>query len=471
MARLFHHSFPGAKAAFFLLEQALVLVFVLMGAPLVALLLLEEGGGWALGGGPLALQQVALHLVLGVAHRLPGATSWALFTVACCALAMYAVELYDLRQAVADRSRGSKRTFIALGLVAAGLAVRAAAGGLEEWAFAGGALLAAALAVAASRRGIPSLLGPPIRILVLGTRDAAAQLAAGVAGAEVRVEIVGVWEGLEEEAGDDPVDAARATGAEWLVVAQDRPLSEREAAFLVSARVAGLQCLTPTTLHERLVQKIPVEALRAHELAFSDGFTFASRDGWGKRALDVCLASMGLILAAPLLLVAAVAIRLDSPGPILYRQERVGRWGRRFDVIKLRTMRQDAEVAGKPQWAQEADPRTTRVGRLLRRTRIDEIPQLWSVLKGEMSFVGPRPERPFFVGWLEEEIPWYPLRHAARPGLTGWAQLKFPYGASVEDAKRKLEYDLYYLKNASIFLDVAIVFHTVRHVLLARGSR
>jgi len=468
MARLFHHSFPGSKAALFFLEQSLVLVFAMMGAALAGLPLVEGWGEWALEKGPAAARQWAFHVVTALASNLPGAASWAVFTVACSALAMYAVELYDLRQAIADRSRGGRRAWIALTLVAIGLAIRAARGSPEERAFAAGALVAAIAAVAAARRGIPTVLGPPIRLLVVGKGQRAERVLRDVGEAEVRVDVVGHWVSKD---GEDLVSAARALRADWIVFALEASRMDAVADELVRARMAGFLCLTPAMLHERLLQRIPVEDVTAEELAFSEGFDFVPRETQAKRALDVALSLAGLLLALPLLAVAALAIRIDSRGPILYRQERVGKGGRIFTLYKLRTMLPDAEAEGRPQWASEKDPRTTRVGRILRKARIDEIPQLWSVLKGDMSFVGPRPERPYFVGWLEREIPWYGLRLAARPGLTGWAQLKFPYGASVEDAKRKLEYDLYYLKNASIFLDMAIVFHTIRHVVLARGSR
>ena len=468
MARLFHHSFPGSKAAFFLLEQSLVLVFAMVGAAVAGLPLVEDWGGWALEKGQAAARHWALHLASAIAANLPGAASWAVFTVACSALAMYAVDLYDLRQAIADRSSGSRRALVALGLVAVALGVRAARGTVEERAFAAGALVAATAAVAAARRGIPHVLGPPIRILVVGKGERADRVLRDVGEAEAQVEVVGHW---TEESGEDLVQAARAVRADWIVNALEPSQTGRVAPSLVRARLAGIVCLTAAMLHERLLQRIPVEEVSAEELAFADGFEFAPRERIVKRVLDVGLALVGLVLALPILAAAALAIWLDSGRPILYRQERVGKGGRIFTLYKLRTMLPDAESGGQPKWASEGDPRTTRVGRILRKLRIDEIPQLWSVLKGDMSFVGPRPERPYFVGWLKREIPWYGLRLAARPGLTGWAQLKFPYGASVEDAKRKLEYDLYYLKNASLFLDMAIVFHTIRHVLLARGSR
>jgi lipopolysaccharide/colanic/teichoic acid biosynthesis glycosyltransferase len=166
-----------------------------------------------------------------------------------------------------------------------------------------------------------------------------------------------------------------------------------------------------------------------------------------------------------------LAIRLDSEGPVLYKQTRVGKGGRNFNVVKFRTMRVDAEALSGPQWAGDNDPRVTRVGRFLRSSRLDEIPQLWCVLKGDMAFVGPRPERPEFVEWLSREIPYYSVRHMVRPGLTGWAQVKYKYGSTVEDAREKLQYDLFYIKNASIGLDLLIMFQTIKTVLLSRGAQ
>ena len=166
-----------------------------------------------------------------------------------------------------------------------------------------------------------------------------------------------------------------------------------------------------------------------------------------------------------------LAIRLDSQGPVLYRQTRVGKNGRTFHVVKFRTMRTDAEALSGPQWAGNNDPRVTRIGRFLRSSRLDEIPQLWCVLRGDMAFVGPRPERPEFVEWLSREIPYYNVRHMVRPGLTGWAQVKYKYGSTVEDAREKLQYDLFYIKNASIGLDLLIMFQTIKTVLLKRGAQ
>jgi exopolysaccharide biosynthesis polyprenyl glycosylphosphotransferase len=190
-----------------------------------------------------------------------------------------------------------------------------------------------------------------------------------------------------------------------------------------------------------------------------------------KRAFDLVASCVLLLVSLPVLLLAAICIYLESGLPVLYRQERVGRGGRIFTLYKLRSMRQDAERSGAPQWAAANDDRTTRVGRFLRKSRIDELPQIFNVLRGEMSFVGPRPERPVFVDQLGKQIPFYALRHSVMPGITGWAQVRYSYGASVDDAVEKLQHDLYYVKNNSLFLDIMILFATVEVVLWGRGAR
>jgi exopolysaccharide biosynthesis polyprenyl glycosylphosphotransferase len=187
--------------------------------------------------------------------------------------------------------------------------------------------------------------------------------------------------------------------------------------------------------------------------------------------LDLSFGILGLVLSLPLMAAVALAVRLDSQGPILYRQLRVGRMGKCFHVLKFRSMITDAEKHTGARWAHENDPRVTRIGRLLRKYRLDELPQFWNVIRGDMSFVGPRPERPEFVRELRKEIPYYDERHSVRPGLTGWAQVQYSYGASIEDAFNKLEYDLFYLKNMSFIFDLAIVFQTIRIVIGGRGGR
>jgi exopolysaccharide biosynthesis polyprenyl glycosylphosphotransferase len=188
-----------------------------------------------------------------------------------------------------------------------------------------------------------------------------------------------------------------------------------------------------------------------------------------KRMIDLAFGLVGIVLFSPIIAAAAIAIRLDSKGPILYRQERVGVTGKVFNLVKFRSMQVGAEDVGGAQWSQDGDPRITRLGRLLRKYRLDELPQFLNVIRGEMSFVGPRPERPYFVEQLREQIPFYDERHSVRPGITGWAQVEYTYGASAEDAFRKLEYDLFYLKSLSILFDIAIVFRTVRVVLFGAG--
>jgi len=205
--------------------------------------------------------------------------------------------------------------------------------------------------------------------------------------------------------------------------------------------------------------------------AFSDGFLLNQPQRALKRAADFAVSLAFLVLFLPLILATILAIRLESPGPIFYRQERVGLNGRIFRVWKFRSMRTDAESDGVPKWAGAGDSRVTRIGRFIRKARIDEIPQIINVLAGDMSFIGPRPERPFFVEQLREMIPYYELRHRVKPGITGWAQVNYPYGASVDDARQKLAYDLYYVKNNDMFLDIAILVRTVRVILFAEGAR
>ena len=240
---------------------------------------------------------------------------------------------------------------------------------------------------------------------------------------------------------------------------------------ILACKLQGIEVEEWPTFHEKLTTKLPVSHLSPSWLAFSDGFRRSRIDDVAKRMLDVVVSAIGCLLSAPLVAILAALIRLDSPGPVFFRQERVGKNGRVFALVKLRTMRVDAEATTGPVWARLADPRATRVGRILRRTRLDELPQFFNVLLGDMSLVGPRPERPAFVVQLQEQIPFYMYRQVLKPGITGWAQVCFPYGASIEDAREKLEYDLYYIKNRSFFLDLLILVQTVQVVLFGRGSR
>jgi sugar transferase (PEP-CTERM system associated) len=240
---------------------------------------------------------------------------------------------------------------------------------------------------------------------------------------------------------------------------------------LLSCRLRGVKVLDLPHFYERATGQVPVESLKASWLIFGEGFRQDWQRNAVKRAFDVIASLVLLGPGLPIMLVTAILIRLESRGPALFRQERVGLGGRSFTVLKFRSMRLDAEKDGTPVWASPEDPRITRVGRFIRRARIDELPQVFNVLKGEMSFVGPRPERPFFVGQLTQQIPFYGARHTVKPGITGWAQVRYSYGASVEEAAKKLQFDLYYVKNHTLFLDLLILMETVRVVLFREGAR
>lgn len=239
---------------------------------------------------------------------------------------------------------------------------------------------------------------------------------------------------------------------------------------LLECRIGGVPIMDLAGFYERAKAEVPVDSLKASWLVYGEGFVQGGLRQASKRVFDVVSSSVLLILGAPVMLLTALAIRLDSPGPILYRQERVGLGGRSFQCIKFRSMRTDAEKDGVARWATKNDSRITRVGAFIRKTRIDELPQLFSVLRGEMSMVGPRPERPSFVAQLREQIPFYDLRHTVKPGLTGWAQVRYAYGASLEDARKKHQFDLYYVKNNSVLLDLQVLIETVSVVLFREGA-
>jgi sugar transferase (PEP-CTERM system associated) len=224
------------------------------------------------------------------------------------------------------------------------------------------------------------------------------------------------------------------------------------------------------TFYERVTGRVSLDMLRPSWLIFTGRGRQAKLATVTRSAVHRFVALIGALLSLPIVLLTAVLIKIDSRGPVFYRQERIGKNGRPFVLAKFRSMRVDAEKEG-PVWASKGDERTTRVGRIIRKIRIDEIPQFWNILLGEMSFVGPRPERPHFVAQLAQEIPYYEQRHLIAPGLTGWAQIKYPYGASVEDAREKLQYDLFYVKNHSLFLDAIILFETIKIILFGRGAQ
>lgn len=322
----------------------------------------------------------------------------------------------------------------------------------------------------------------PWRVLVLGCGDLAVDLVTALRERpDLKMDVVGFLTARPELVGTSLVnprvlgmtselhEVVETEKVDRVVVALPDRRNSLPMRELLELKLRGVTVEDGHSLYEKVTGKIRTTALPPSWMVFSDSFQALSRKVRYKQFLDFCLALVALVLALPIAVVAAILTKLDSPGPVLFSQERVGLRGRVFRVFKFRTMRPDAEAAGGPQWATEDDPRITRVGRFLRKVRLDELPQIWNVLKGDMSFIGPRPERPHFVALLSEQLPYYNQRHCVRPGLTGWAQIRYHYGSSVEDALEKLQYDLFYVKNLSFFLDLAILFETGRIILFGRG--
>lgn len=324
---------------------------------------------------------------------------------------------------------------------------------------------------------------PHSRILIFGS-DAPAQLVGKtLRQADPRAKIVGYFPGPNEirsvvqaaevvRGRSSLKECALEMQVDEIVVA----LTERRGGSmplreLLECKVGGIRVSDMATHFEKMLGQIRIEHLHPGWLIFGDGFQQGIYRSAAKRLFDILIALVLLLLAAPVMLVAVIAITLESKGPVFYRQERVGQGNLPVNVLKFRSMRVDAEKNGQPQWAAAVDSRVTRVGAVIRRFRIDELPQLLNVLKGDMSLVGPRPERPFFVEQLAQQLPYYALRHSVKPGISGWAQVRYQYGATVEDSLEKLQYDLYYVKNHSLFLDIVILFETIGVVLTGKGAR
>ena len=321
------------------------------------------------------------------------------------------------------------------------------------------------------------------RILIFGAGRAALDVSETLLKNDPNADIVGFVPGPNEREAAAPAHRilaldgtlpalAQRLGVDEIVVA----LTERRAGSmplrqLLDCKVSGIKVYDLNTHFEKTLGQIRIDYLNASWLIFGDGFNQGAWRTGVKRVFDVFCATLLLLLATPIMLVTALLIKLESPGPVLYRQERTGLNGRGFSIAKFRSMRNDAEKDGKPVWASTNDARVTRVGGVIRKLRIDELPQLINVLVGEMSLVGPRPERPYFVEQLTQEIPFYALRHSVKPGVTGWAQVRYPYGATVEDSQEKLQYDLYYVKNHTLFLDLVVLMETVNVVLTGKGAR
>jgi sugar transferase (PEP-CTERM system associated) len=266
-------------------------------------------------------------------------------------------------------------------------------------------------------------------------------------------------------------EQAKHENVSKIIVALDQKRGVMPYRELLKCKVDGISIIDGDSFYESATGKIMVEKINPSWLIFSDGFVKTPAVRLEKRAVGLILSVLMAVFLSPLLALIAAAIKIDSPGPVIFSQERVGENGEIFTLYKFRSMLVDAEKKCGPVWASENDPRITRIGKIIRKLRIDELPQLWNVIAGDMSFVGPRPERPFFVERLRKSIPYYNERFSVKPGITGWAQIKYQYGASEEEALEKLKYDLYYIKNMSLVIDFIIILQTIKIVLLGRGSR
>jgi exopolysaccharide biosynthesis polyprenyl glycosylphosphotransferase len=416
---------------------------------------------------------------------LPWFTPGMLIPLGLLVLSLYVVDTYTLERQVSGM-RPPARAVLGVGVAGVLTGATAYAGGFwsVDPTFGRGVFpVAFALQAAWSalwRLGLAAWMrqqAERIRWLVIGAGEQALGLREDFAKSGTQGELVFLSDGADAASSDlAPVggigDLERIAAGQWsgVVVALTEPAPEPLVHQLMKLRFSGVRVYGISDFYEQLWFKVPVLHTRHGWLVFAHGFDLL-HNPLGlriKRLLDVLLALALLLLTLPLMLIVAILIKLSSRGPVVFRQARTGLGGREFEVLKFRSMAHDAERDG-PQWTQRSDPRVTRLGRVMRLLHIDELPQLVNVLKGEMSFIGPRPERPVFNATLENEIPLYNLRHLVRPGITGWAQVMYPYGASVEDAREKLEYDLYYIKNYSVLLDIGIVFKTLRVVLLGKG--
>jgi sugar transferase (PEP-CTERM system associated) len=323
----------------------------------------------------------------------------------------------------------------------------------------------------------------PERILVLGTGAAGIALVREIISRpELKLKVVGFLDETGENIGKSLVNPgiigavasveqiAAREGASRVILSLAERRGNTPVKQLLDLKFAGIRVEDAHTVWEQICGRIHLQHLSPSWLILSDGFRKSKLLTAAKRTVDFLAALVGLVVTMPVLVVSALAIWFETGSPILFKQERTGMWSRSFQILKFRSMRHDAERNG-PSWAKEGDDRITRVGRVIRKLRLDELPQFVNVLRGEMSLVGPRPERPVFCKMLQEEIPMYAQRHSVRPGITGWAQVKYQYGASVEESKTKLEYDLFYIKHMSLVLDVAIIFETVKVLLTGRGAK
>ena len=461
MVRLFKHYIPHAV--------------LLLGLFDVGLLILAA---------ELAFRQRAEQI--GMDSGLASDRSLALGGVAATMLtAMIAVGVYGA-EALRSLRFATARLLVAISLgIIALVLLDFVIGGQNLWrstlAF---AMALSILLLVLNRMIVGGLLGAAAfrrRVLVLGAGPRAERLRQLGERPESGFVIVG-YVGMNESAPAVDEAIARAAihnltrfvenlGVSEVVLALEERRNSLPLNDLLRIKTAGVHVNDFSSFVERETGRVDLDSVNPSWLIFSDGFSsLRAFSSASKRVFDVVVSAVLLVLTAPLIALFALLVKLDSKGPAFFRQSRVGLYGQHFELIKLRSMRLDAEAGG-AQWAKQNDPRVTRIGRFIRKVRIDELPQAWSVLKGEMSFVGPRPERPEFVADLEDKLPFYAERHMVKPGITGWAQINYPYGASIEDSRQKLEYDLYYAKNYTPFLDLLILLQTLRVVLWHEGAR
>ena len=408
----------------------------------------------------------------------------ALFLAFTCQLCLYYADLYDDPRLLRDGGKLLRRLLQSLGATALVLAAvyaifPALSIGRSVFMLTAGIVITGVTGWRLAFHWFSRRIGPSERLLIVGRTNTGLELARELRRQEgLAVEMVGFVDAVSDSGRfnhdslgtvDDIPAIVRARSIDRVIVSLSDARGKLPMDKLLEMKLEGVTFRDVASVYEECTGKIATENLRPSWLIFSDGFRKSNWVIATKRALEVLLAFIGLVVTLPILLVLAAVIKLSSPGPALYSQLRVGQNGRLFRVYKLRSMRNDAEKNTGAVWAVAGDPRITRVGHFLRRSRLDEIPQLWNVLVGNMSLVGPRPERPEFVEALTRQIPFYSMRHVVKPGLTGWAQVRYTYGASVEDAMEKLQHDLFYIKNLTIGLDLFILFETVKTVVLHRG--
>jgi sugar transferase (PEP-CTERM system associated) len=465
MINLFSHYIPGRSLVLAAMEAAVLLIAAQIG---ISLELADSRA--AISGGSLAVLSQATAFALGM-------------IIIMSSMGLYQTDLWNNIQSVRLRVL----TAFVVGTAIVGVVAYLMSTRYPSLVALGATTMALALTGTVCVRAVfhrwQSLSAFKRRVLVLGTGSRVTRLAE-YAQRNPNHQVVGY---VSTQPGKhyvpSPLVLPRAPGDSLLSVAERHAVDKivvgvrdrRGGGFpvqeLLECRMKGIEVVELPTFFEREYRQVMLESLNPSWMVLGDGFRQGFFKNMVKRLFDLTASALLLLVSLPALLLAVVCIYLESGLPVLYRQERVGRGGRAFTLYKLRSMRQDAESNGTPQWAAADDDRTTRVGRFLRKTRIDELPQIFNVLKGEMSLIGPRPERPVFVDQLVKQIPFYALRHSVKPGITGWAQVRYAYGASVDDAVEKLQHDLYYVKNNSLFLDIMILFATVEVVLWGRGAR